>query len=217
MKAHFETWWMYRTWQTTLLQQDKGQVWHVFLSLNELTWLSRIWSRNCCFKGTHTRMNAVGITLSLNVLYHASFITGLSSLFFFTSILRKKKSVIQPCYYACANKKEMDIFHSTISPDSPFVPLYIRLTRSQQLGLHVCMYCPCLGFSRWNHGMEVISHPIPLWTVIRCRQCAMDPKGLPSAYFHSFLRWEISNHHLVNFFGHTHWQVTGTHVDIVEK
>ncbi|CAB1430577.1 unnamed protein product [Pleuronectes platessa] len=45
---------------------------------------------------------------------------------------------------------------------------------------------PCIGFSRWNHGMEVISQPIPLWTVIRCRQCAMDPKGRPSAYFHSF-------------------------------
>lgn len=51
--------------------------------------------------------------------------------------------------------------------------------------LRVCVRCPCLEFSRWNHGMEVISHPIPLWTVIRCRQCAMDPKGLPSAYFPS--------------------------------
>lgn len=82
--------------------------------------------------------------------------------------------------------------------NSPCVQFYMSCARCQCLGLHACMHCPCLGFSRWNHGMEVISHPIPLWTVIRCRQCAMDPKGLPSAYFRSFQRWDISNHHLVD-------------------
>lgn len=60
-----------------------------------------------------------------------------------------------------------------LPPHAPNVQF--MLARCQRLGLHVCMHCPCLGFSRWNHGMEVISHPIPLWTVIRCRQCAMDP------------------------------------------
>lgn len=30
MKAYFESLLMYRTWQTTLLQQDKGAAWHVF-------------------------------------------------------------------------------------------------------------------------------------------------------------------------------------------
>lgn len=75
--------------------------------------------------------------------------------------------------------------------------LFITFARCHCLSLHVCMHSPCLGFSRWNHGMEVISHSIPLWTVIRCRQCAMDPKGLPSAYFRSLQRWENAIHLVV--------------------
>ena len=95
----------------------------------------------------------------------------------------------------CPGKRPDKPWKQLFLPCSPFVQFCIKLVK---MGSHVCVHCPCLGFSRWNHGMEVISHPIPLWTVIRCRQCAMDPKGLPSAYFCSFQRWEISNHHLVD-------------------
>lgn len=73
-----------------------------------------------------------------------------------------------------------------ILTDSTFIQFFSRRASCQWLGLHVRVCCRCLGFSRWNHGMEVISHSIPLQTVIRCRQCTVDPKGSPSVYFPSF-------------------------------
>lgn len=57
-------------------------------------------------------------------------------------------------------------------------------------GCYLGVQCPCLGFSRWNQGMEVIRHLISLWTVIQRWQCAMDPKGWPSAEVFPLLRWE---------------------------
>lgn len=44
--------------------------------------------------------------------------------------------------------------------------------------------------------MEVICRPAPLWTVIRCRHCAADPKGPPSANACSSKGGIFSNHHL---------------------
>lgn len=48
--------------------------------------------------------------------------------------------------------------------------------------------------------MEVICRPAPLWTVIRCRHCAADPKGPPSANVCSSKGEIFSNHHLVDVY-----------------
>lgn len=48
--------------------------------------------------------------------------------------------------------------------------------------------------------MEVIRRPAPLWTVIRRRHCAADPKGPPSANACSSKGGIFSSHHLVDVY-----------------
>lgn len=48
--------------------------------------------------------------------------------------------------------------------------------------------------------MEVMRRPAPLWTTIRCRHCAVDPKGPPSANVCSSKGEIFSNHHLVDVY-----------------
>lgn len=100
-----------------------------------------------------------------------------------------------PNLYICFRHTSLILYSGNFKRCSSllFKLMWIGLFRCESVGLLVCMPCPCLGFSRWNHGMEVISHPIPLWTVIHCRQCAMDPKGPPSAHFWPFQRWDMWN------------------------